>query len=425
MNYKITNEKASGGINITSITDKKFKSNCITIRFISKLDEKTASANALIPNILISSNEKYRTRTELAKKMSELYGANLTTVSHKLGDNQVVGLSADCICDKYTLRKEKITQDVADILIDCIFRPLIENDGFANEEFSIRKQELIDTIDSEINDKRTYAILNAAKSIYKGEPSSIPSYGTKKGAEELTPKSAFKAFRALLETSQIEISLVGGEDMDKVKEKLINAFSAVERKPYDFKYITLSPIKDEVAEAVDVLDVNQCKMVMAFKSEYPDINVNKLMTMMLGGTAFSKLFMNVREKYSLCYYCSAGYIEGKGVLLVDSGVELKNVEKARKEIINQIDSLAKGDFTDDEMKNAVLSISGFFKTNYDTTRDMSAWFFMQKIRGTDYTPEKATEIYRKITREQIMESAKSFRLDTVYLMKPENKEADK
>lgn len=422
MALNISREKISDGINLTTITDRKFKTNYFSVRFISKLDKKTVSENAIIPNLLITSNSTYKTRTELTKKLSGLYGSNLGTVNHKYSDNQVVGVSASCICDSYALNGEKLTSELIDLLTDCIFHPQIENDGFLAKDFNLRKQELIDGIIAEINDKRTYAIIRANTSIYKDEPSEIPSYGTREGAEALDPVVVYNAYKNLLKTAQIEIMIVSGDEITSEKEKLKQAFLQIERDYASNAFKNSSPVKSEIAEVTENVDVNQCKMVMAFKTSYDKLYVNRLMTAMLGGTAFSKLFTNVREKLSLCYYCAAGFVEGKNVLIVDSGVEKENITKAREEIINQVNALAKGDFEDSELENAVLSISGDFKSNYDTTGELSSWVFIQSLRGDNFTPEQAIDTLSKITRKEVIEAASALKLDTVYVMQGNDKE---
>ncbi len=417
MSLKMEEFVISDGIKIKTIIDKKFKSNLITIRFITKLNEKTVSQNAIIPNVLVTTNSTYKTRMELTTKLSELYGSGFATINHKIADNQVVGISASCICDAYALAGEGITSEVTEILLDCIFKPLVEENGFGKHDFDIRKTELIDSIDAEINDKRTYAIKRANTSIYKNEPSALTSYGTKDGAIALTPQNAFSAYKELLKTAQIEIMYCGGEKNVDSIEMLKKAFSSIERDFSENVFSKISPLKNEVCEVSDEMDVNQCKMVMAYKSDFNTVYENRLMSTMLGGTAFSKLFTNVREKFSLCYYCAAGFVEGKGVLIIDSGVELSNIPKAREEINNQIIALAKGDFTDEEMHNAVLSISGDYKSNYDSTHDISSWYFIQGIRRDNFTPEQAIQKLESLTRDDVIKAASALKLDTVYIMK--------
>lgn len=413
---KHISEQLSQGVKFTSIIDNKFKNNLIVVRFITKLQKDSSSSNALIPNVLITTNDIYRTRTELTTKLSELYGSGLSTINHKIADNQVIGITASCICDEYALNSEKLTSELSDILLGCLFNPLIESDGFEKQHFDLRKQELIDAIDAEINDKRVYAIIQANKTIYKDEPSAITAYGDKEGAKKITPQSAYLAYKKLLKSAYIDIMYVGGNESEEAISKIKKAFSGIDRDYQEQQYKSFSPLKDNVQEVSQSMDVNQCKMVMAFKSGVDNFYANRLMTTMLGGTAFSKFFVNVREKLSLCYYCAAGYVEGKGTLIVDSGVEEKNIKLARKEIINQINALADGDFTDDEIQNAKLNIAGDLKSNYDSTSDLSAWFFIQSVRGDNYTPEQANEALQNVTREDVKKCAAELKLDTVYVM---------
>ena len=316
----------------------------------------------------------------------------------------------------YSLNGEKITSEVTTYFLIVFSSLLLRIMALLRRILTLESKSLL-TLLTEINDKRTYAIIRANSSIYKNEPSAITAYGNRKGAEKLNPQMTYNQYKELLKTAQIEIMFVGGEDNKDAINKLKQAFSSLDREFIPNTFENLSPIKSQVCEVTEEMDVNQCKMVMAFKSEYNNIYANRLMTTMLGGTAFSKLFTNVREKYSLCYYCAAGFVEGKGVLIVDSGVEYSNIPKAKEEILNQIKALATGDFTHDEMKNAVLSIAGDYKSNYDSTSDLASWYFIQSIRGDNYTPEQAIELLEKITREDIIESASALKLDTIYIMK--------
>ncbi len=425
MSLTVKTENVSENLGFCIINDKKFKTNSMVIRLFTDLKEETTSMNAIIPNLLVSTNEKLKTRTAMSVQLSKLYGANLTSVNAKIGDKQTIGIVADCICDDYSLEGEKITEELCDILINCLFNPLVENGGFALDEFDIRKQELIDNIDSEINEKRTYAILQANRKIYEGEPCSVPAYGKKEFALELDPVKTYEQYLNVLKTAKVEVTLSGGGDFTAVKEKIIAAFDKIERNCTENNFYTFSPLKSEVAEIGDNLDVNQCKMVMAMKTECTDYYAVKLMNTILGGTTFSKLFVNVREKLSLCYYCAASYNEFKGTLLIDSGIEEQNIELARKEILNQVDAIANGDFSDEDLENSVRSIIGDFKSVPDGVRDLSSWYMIQKLRGDNFSPEQAEEEIKKVTRERVIEAAKSFALDTVYTMKPISNSNDK
>lgn len=170
------------------------------------------------------------------------------------------------------------------------------------------------------------------------------------------------------------------------------------------------------------MQVSQSKMVMAFKSDYEDIYTAKLFCMLLGATPFSKLFANVREKMSLCYYCSSAYADRKGTLFIDSGVESCNIEKAKKAIEEQLKAICNGDFTDEELENTKKSLCGGFKSNYDSIYDIMGWYAAQNTRNTAFTPEEINERIAKLTREDIISCAKTFKPDTVFVIRGEEEE---
>lgn len=410
-------EKISDGIYITTIQDKKFNVNTVGIRFISKADEKKASAYSLVTRVLQSTNSKYKTRTELTKELARLYGAGISQGVFRLGDSQAFYLGANCICDRFALEGEEITSSVVEILLDCIFSPNIVDEEFNKSDFEIIKRELIDNINNKINDKRSYAIDKALENVFENEPAGIPLDGTVEELEKITSAEAFKEYKEMLKTSRIEITVSGGGDFENTVNLIKSRFDRLEREYASDKFVSLSTVKDNVSEITEKFDVLQCKMVLAFKTNITNPEQLKLFALMFGGLPSSKLFANVREKLSLCYYCSANNISEKGVMLIDSGVELANIQKAKDEILKQLSEMADGNFTDEELQNAKTAVCGSLRSYNDTASGLATWWLTQLcVWDRDFSPEDAIEKYKSITREEIIEAAKSYKLDTVYIM---------
>ena len=165
-------------------------------------------------------------------------------------------------------------------------------------------------------------------------------------------------------------------------------------------------------------------MVMGWKTTYPDRYALKMMAMLLGGTPSSKLFANVREKMSLCYYCAANYNEAKYFMQVDSGIETENLDTAQDAIAAQLDAICKGDITDAEMDSTMMTIHNTLCGIGDTATSYISWYFGQFCRGTKLTPAEEEENYRKVTKEDLMAAAKSMQLDTIYIMECKEQEAE-
>ena len=416
MAIKYNREKLGDGIHYTTLINKSQKTNTIIIHLVTPLSVETASVNALIPSILSGSSKNYPTLTVLTQKLSDLYGAFLKGSVSKIGDSQDVVLTAGCINDRYTFDGENITEETASLLAECLIDPNIEGDRFFEKDFELKKQELLDDIDAEINEKRSYAFKRANLNIYKNEPSAISVRGNREQAEKITAGSAYAQYKELLKTAQVEIFFVGAEESDSCRNILANAFSKIGRSYAGDNHSDRSVIKDELCRVTEAHDVAQSKMVMAFKTDYENNVCMKLMNAIFGATPISKLFMNVREKLSLCYYCSSGYNDKKGVLYVDSGVEHSNTGKAEAEIINQLEAICKGDFSDEEMENARRAIVNSWKGVSDSAYSIADWYFTQLYSGTPDSPEERIEKLMKITREDIVTAAKSLKFDTVYVL---------
>lgn len=413
---KYDRKKLGDGIHYTTLINERQKTNTLMIHLVTPLSAETASVNAVIPYILCGSSRNYPTLTLLNKKLSGLYGTVVKGAVSKMGDSQALSLMAGCINNRYTFDGEKITEEMTQILADCLIDPNITENGFAEKDFELKKQELLDDIDAEINEKRSYAFKRANLNIFRNEPAAISVKGDKEHAEKITAVSAYEQYKELLRTAQIEIFFVGASGSESCRDILAEALSKIDRSYAGDNHSEKSPIKDELCRVTEAHDVAQSKMVMAFKTDHENSVAMKLMNAIFGATPISKLFMNVREKLSLCYYCSSGYNDKKGVVYVDSGVEHANTGKAEAEILNQLAAVQNGDFSDEEMENARRAIVNSWNGVSDGARSIAEWYFNQSYSGRSDSPEDQINKLMNVTREDVIAAAKSLKLDTVYVL---------
>ena len=374
MNNIINRRKIADGVYFSSITDKRYKKNLISVAFSTQLSEDTATENVIVPVLLTKCNSKLPTYKAFNNKMSRLYASGIGGTAGRQYDLQTISFGAYYLDDIYALSGEKMTGIMTDILIDCLTSPVTENGVFSEKFVELEKKTVIDNIETAINDKRSYAIERAMKTICKGEPASVCSYGTVEKAKLITPDSAYKAYRRMLETMPCEIICTGCSDFDGVAEKFAAAF--------------------EKAGRHDIV----------------------LLQKIFGGTTSSKLFRNVREKMSLCYYCSAARNDLKGIMLVNSGVENENIEKTKEAVIDQLEEIKNGNFTNEDVNFAEMAIKNDFKSVADSAGNVSNWYF-DCIRKNDIvTPEEKLGRYLGVSKERIIAAAKSMVLDSVYVL---------
>lgn len=416
MNNIINRRKIADGVYFSSITDKRYKKNLISVAFSTQLNEDTATENVIVPVLLTKCNSKLPTYKAFNNKMSRLYASGIGGTAGRQYDLQTISFGAYYLDDIYALSGEKMTGIMTDILIDCLTSPVTENGVFSEKFVELEKKTVIDNIETAINDKRSYAIERAMKTICKGEPASVCSYGTVEKAKLITPDSAYKAYRRMLETMPCEIICTGCSDFDGVAEKFAAAFEKAGRHDIENTTIALSPVKTQTEEVTERLTVNQSKLVLGFKSHSDDDAALVLLQKIFGGTTSSKLFRNVREKMSLCYYCSAARNDLKGIMLVNSGVENENIEKTKEAVIDQIEEIKNGNFTNEDINFAEMAIKNDFKSVADSAGNVSNWYF-DCIRKNDIvTPEEKLGRYLGVSKERIIAAAKSMVLDSVYVL---------
>lgn len=416
MNNIINRRKIADGVYFSSITDKRYKKNLISVAFSTQLSEDTATENVIVPVLLTKCNSKLPTYKAFNNKMSRLYASGIGGTAGRQYDLQTISFGAYYLDDIYALSGEKMTGIMTDILIDCLTSPVTENGVFSEKFVELEKKTVIDNIETAINDKRSYAIERAMKTICKGEPASVCSYGTVEKAKLITPDSAYKAYRRMLETMPCEIICTGCSDFDGVAEKFAAAFEKAGRHDIEKTTIALSPVKTQTEEVTERLTVNQSKLVLGFKSHSDDDAALVLLQKIFGGTTSSKLFRNVREKMSLCYYCSAARNDLKGIMLVNSGVENENIEKTKEAVIDQLEEIKNGNFTNEDINFAEMAIKNDFKSVADSAGNVSNWYF-DCIRKNDIvTPEEKLGRYLGVSKERIIAAAKSMVLDSVYVL---------
>lgn len=416
MNNIINRRKIADGVYFSSITDKRYKKNLISVAFSTQLSEDTATENVIVPVLLTKCNSKLPTYKAFNNKMSRLYASGIGGTAGRQYDLQTISFGAYYLDDIYALSGEKMTGIMTDILIDCLTSPVTENGVFSEKFVELEKKTVIDNIETAINDKRSYAIERAMKTICKGEPVSVCSYGTVEKAKLITPDSAYKAYRRMLETMPCEIICTGCSDFEGVAEKFAAAFEKVGRHDIENTTIALSPVKTQTEEVTERLTVNQSKLVLGFKSHSDDDAALVLLQKIFGGTTSSKLFRNVREKMSLCYYCSAARNDLKGIMLVNSGVENENIEKTKEAVIDQLEEIKNGNFTNEDINFAEMAIKNDFKSVADSAGNVSNWYF-DCIRKNDIvTPEEKLGRYLGVSKERIIAAAKSMVLDSVYVL---------
>lgn len=402
------------------IEDKKFKHNRISVNFILPLQEETATQYAVLPFLMQRSYRDCPDASELAKRLDTLYGASISGSVYKVGDYQIITLTVIGIDDRYTLNGEELTAQCAEMLAGVVCRPNIVDGAFPKQELDLERQSLQDTIEAEVNDKRAYASTRCVEEMFAGKPCAVPRYGRVEYLEALTPESCAEAYERMLRTAAIEIIMVGASANEGVAQVFADAFAGVARDPIQVEQDERPNPDIQPREVVETMALSQAKMVLGFTTDAVTTDAaqaaSRLMAAIYGATPFSKLFLNVREKLSLCYYCAARTNTTNQYLLVECGVEDKNKQAAQDEILHQLAAVQQGDFTEEELYNAQLAIINSLRSTGDSLGALERWYLAQIIQDSHQTLQQEIESIRAVDRDAVMAFAKTLKLHTVYLL---------
>jgi predicted Zn-dependent peptidase len=427
---KLDRKKIGESIHFTSISDPKFKHNRLSMNFIMPLDRETASENAVVPFILRKGCRECPDFTTLNARLEELYGASLNADVSKYGAYQILEVSIHGLDDRFALNNEKITREYASLLASVALEPKLDARGlFMESDVVSERQYVIDTIESLINEKRGYALSQCKQFMCEGEAHAVRRYGYREFAEKITASTAAEAYRRMLKTAAVEIIFTGSGSPKDAEELFRERLKGLRRDSFDYGQPPVVETAGAVRERTEIMELSQSKRVMGFRtgsiSTPRQIKAARVFAALYGGTPFSKLFQNVREKLSLCYYCAARFDQATRLLTVDSGIEAQNKEKAQKEIEAQLDGIRAGNFTEEELHETKLLINNSIRASKDSLSSVESWYLTQILRGQEISPEEDIAEIAKITRDEIAEAAGKTTLDTVYFLTGDESEGEK
>ncbi|MBQ4575968.1 MAG: insulinase family protein [Clostridia bacterium] len=409
------------GVVLNIIEKDKFKTNYISVNFITPLSSESAALNALLPRVLKRGTVAHPDMASLNRAYETLYSTTIYSRNYKRGEVQIVGFCASPLANDYIPDGTDVLDGTLKLMDEIIFSPLLEDGCFKAEYVESEKRMLIDDVKAQINNKNRYALRRCEEEMCRGEVYGVSETGTAAEIEAITPASLYACYKALLSGAKIEIFFVGKTD----EEALIKSIKDVFVK---CAHTVTAPLTTEVirkaGEAREVVEdqpVAQGKLSLGFRTNcvLSDGNYHEfaLMRELYGGSTVSKLFMNVREKLSLCYYCSAIPEAHKGIMVVASGIEVANKQKAQDEILAQLEAVKVGDFTEDDLAKAKRSIVNSYTELSDSPMSLESWYLGRALAGLSTSPEDAIELVMNTGREAVMAAAQGVTLDTVYFMR--------
>lgn len=415
--------KIKEGINLHKINTNKFKTNLLAMYLTTNLSRENITKNALILAILRRGTNNLKTQEEINKKLEELYGAEFNCGIDKIGDNSVLKFYIESLNDKFIYKKEEVLKKSIDTIFDIIFNPLAENGAFKEEYFESEKENLRQIIKSRKDNKASYAYTRCIEEMYKDKPYGLYIYGYEEDLDKITNKELYNEYLKLLKNCKIDILLSGDfEDEEKIDNLIKENIEKLELKDRNVaSFYIRNALKERTEEKVvnEKMDVSQGKLVIgldvtdAKKEEKPIISVYNTI---LGGGANSKLFQNVREKASLAYSAGSIYIKTKNNIIIKSGIETENYNKALDIIKKQIEDMKNGIFTNKDIEDAKKLIIASYKSMEDEQDSKISYLFSKEMEQEDTDVDKYINKIENVTKEDIEKIANKIVINTIYFL---------
>lgn len=411
---------AEPGFRVCSYHTDRFKTGILSVNLVVPLAGNVAE-KSLLPSLLCASCAEYPDLLSLNRKLAELYGAELTPSASKHGENLVLRITMTMIGDRFALDGESISVECARLLCKALFEPNVENGAFRPDEVAREKRIRLDRIEALKSSKRAYAQKQMLELMCADEAYSLSVLGEEEDISALTPEQLYASWQDLLKTAFVQLQVVGDLEVEPITALFREYFDRVEDRHVVRGETVVIPFAKTVKRGEEEQDIAQSKLVMGFRcgmhEPFENYAAMRTFTDLFGGGTYSRLFMNIREKQSLCYYCAARLTAAKGILTVQSGVEIENAERAEKEILKQLDEMKAGGVTAEDLEKSKRSMEDFFLSVFDTPEELDGWLFSQVTDDEFQTPEDLVADMKEVTVEQVIEMANNISLDTVFLLK--------
>ena len=418
------------GIKLHTINTNKFKTNLIAIFLSIPLTRENVTKNSLLASILRRGCEKYKTQEEISKKLEEMYGAEFNCGLDKIGKNHVLKFYIESINDEFLPQNgENMLKQGIEIISEILFNPLVQNSGFNEEYVNQEKENVKQIIEAKKDNKARYSLFRCVEEMYKDKPEGLYKYGYVEDLENIDAQNLYEYYLNLIDICKIDIFVSGqldNIDVDKIIEEDNNLSNLKEREPrYNINRPETKNSIEKENKVEEKLDVTQGKLVIGYDvvASKEDIENKKfryigmLYNAILGGTATSKLFQNVREKASLAYTASSSFSYYTGNIFVNAGIEIENFEKATDIIKEQIEAMKQGNFTEEDIENAKKVIVSNIAGISDEQDTEIIYLLGQELSGNNTSLEKYAEFVQDVNKNEIEDFAKKVIINTIYFLR--------
>jgi predicted Zn-dependent peptidase len=408
-------------IKVNGIQTTKFKTNRLQISFANKLSRKSAPVRALLPYILKAKTAKYQTRALLNEYLEELYATHLNVGVKKVGLSHIITFDISYIQKQYTIDNVDLTPKIMTLLNEILHNALLDEKTFLEEKRLMR-----DYFKDLYANKTRYSIVRLYEIMYDNELYQVPPLGTLEDLENVTYQDVIDEYHSMIHYDQKMINFVGDFDQLNLQE-LISQNLNLKSTLVPLTLIDQQPhLKKDVHLVKEKQRVNQAKLAIGYRiNAYyntPSYYVAIVLNMLLGGSAESLLFKDIRETKSLAYYIGSSYDAYKGSLIIYAGITEKNQELALSSINEVINQIKTSDFLDEYLNIAKKLIVNGLLASLDSNGSLLSRLTGLSMFDKTFNKQRLIDNVNGVTKEEIASLMNTLQKDTIYILGGVNNE---
>lgn len=399
----------------------RFKTFAVSAFIGARLQEDTVTPTAVIPFVLRRGTESLPETKAFREKLDELYGAGFGFDVTKRGDNQIVQFKMDIIEDRYVGEKGSLLREGLRFLGEAIAKPALEDAAFVRAYVEAEKKTVREKLEAIVNDKIRYAAERCMQEMCRNEPYRLHPLGRIDAIDAIGPDNLYVHYRQWLQQAPIDLYVVGNTTLAEVEAIVGEVFPNGREASPGYSQAVQAAAPAEPRTVVERLDVSQGKLNMGLRAgvTYADdaYPAALLYNGIFGGYPHAKLFINVREKASLAYYASSRLDGHKGIVTIQSGIEIGNYDKAVAIIGEQLDAMRQGRISELELAQTKAMLGNHLREIQDSAFEIIGFDFNSVLSGKERSAESLIRDIERTGVDEIVRVAEGVKLDTIYFLR--------
>lgn len=417
------------GLKFSYLSESKWKTLSMNVFCKIPVAAETVTPIALVPRLSGRGTVNLPTLRDLARHLEEMYGASLGLETTKIGPFQIVRFGISLPSPRFLdfrNSQDGSLPSALKFLWEVMTSPYLEDGAYPESRFDAERQEHRRDILGIINDRSRYAMVRLIEEVSRGHPSALPGWGLLEDLPGLTPSGTWETWAKALSTCSISM-YASGEGASGLSGVLARTGLLFPRKrKWDSSgegSLDTSPPSPPatVLEIEDSLPGEQTVLCTAFYTgitqRHPLFPALLLYDGILGGFPHSRMFTNIRERENLAYSAATVLNSWRGMVIAVAGIDDRNLGRTRELIIEQFESLKRGEIGKDEMESTRAGLLRRFRSESDFQGAIIRRYLTQEIMGGPAEEEDIVAQLAGVTLEDVIKVANMAELKAVYALR--------